>query len=289
MNITSLSISKTILFLIGFIIIISLLQFFVNIHPQRYYSQDTPDKYGLKYKNVSFTTSDNIKIKGWLITSKKANGTIIIGHGYPFDKGNILPVAKFLYPEYNLLYYDHRYFGESSGLISTIGIKETRDIKAALDFVRKKFGKKPVALYGFSLSASAMLMSNVDVNAIISDSAYANLENMIKHIYSIFGPLKYPFVETTNILSKIFFKIHPKNVSPASAIRDIKTPILIMHGENDSQIPVENAYLLKESNPDIKLWIAKGTDHGQAYSLYSGEYKKRVKDFLKKNMQVKNG
>jgi len=289
MNITPLSIFKTTLFLIGFIIIISLLQFFVNIRPPRYYSHDTPDKYGLKYENISFTTSDNIKIKGWLITSKKANGTVIIGHGYPFDKGNILPVAKFLYPDYNLLYYDHRYFGESSGSISTVGIREIRDIKAALDFVRKKFGKKPVAFYGFSLSASAMLMSNADVNAIIADSAYANLENMIKHIYSIFGPLKYPFVKTTNIISMVFFKIHPKNVSPAWTIKDIKTPILVMHGEKDSQIPVENAYLLKKSNPNIELWIAKDADHGEAYSLYSGEYKKRVKDFLKKNMQIKNG
>ena len=285
MNFTILTILKTASYLIGFIIIISLLQFFVNIHPPRYYTPGTPEKYGLKYENVSFTTPDNINIKGWLITSKESNKTVIIGHGYPFDKGNILPVAKFLYPDYNLLYYDHRYFGESSGLISTVGIKETRDVKAALDFVHKRFGKKPVALYGFSLSASAMLMSKSDVNAIISDSAYANLENMIKHIYRMFGPFKYSFVKTTNILSRIFFKVHPRDVSPALAIKDTKTPILVMHGEKDSQIPIENAHLLKESNPDIELWIAKGADHGYAYSLYPEEYKKHVKDFLKKNMK----
>ena len=285
MDVTLLSILKIIALLMGLIIIISLLQFFVNIHPPRYYSSDTPDNYDLEYENVSFTTSDNIKIKGWLIISEKANGTVIIGHGYPFDKGNILPVAKFLYPDYNLLYYDHRYFGESSGSISTAGMKEKNDVKAALDFVNNKFGKKPVALYGFSLSASAMLMSDTDVDAIISDSAYANLENMIKHIYSIFGPFKYPFIQLTNMFSMLFFKIHPKNVSPASAVKDMKIPILVMHGDKDSQIPVENAYLLKENNSHIELWIIKGADHGQAYALHPEEYKKRVKDFLKKNMK----
>ena len=106
---------KLFLILIIFILIISLLQFFINIHPPRYHDKDRPDDYNLKYENVSFTTSDNIKIKAWLVPSKKANATVIIGHGYPFDKGNILPVAKFLYPDYNLLYYDHRYFGESEG------------------------------------------------------------------------------------------------------------------------------------------------------------------------------
>ena len=53
------------------------------------------------------------------------------------------------------------------------------------DFVKKKFPNQSIALYGFSLSASAMLMSKIKVNAIVSDSAYANLENMVKKIPNI--------------------------------------------------------------------------------------------------------
>ena len=104
---------KWILLFLGFIIILSFMQFLLNIHPPRYIDPDRPENHNLKYENVSFETSDKITIRAWLIESKKANGTIIIGHGYPFNKGNILPVVKFLYPKYNLLLYDHRYFGES--------------------------------------------------------------------------------------------------------------------------------------------------------------------------------
>jgi len=284
--VTWLIVLRTLIVLIGFVLVVSLLQFLMSIHPHRYYDSNTPDNYGLKYKNVSFMTSDKITIKAWLISSAKTNGTVIIGHGYPFDKGNILPVVKFLYPDYNLLLYDHRYFGESSGSITTIGIKEVEDVKAAVDFVHKRFGKKePVALYGFSLSASSMLMAKTKVNAIISDSAYADLENMIKHVYSIFGPFKFPFVKITNIFSMIFLKVHPRKVSPALAIKDINVPVLVIHGEKDTQIPVENAYLLKESNPNIEFWIVKDSDHGEAYALAKDEYKKRVKDFLKKYMK----
>ncbi|MCK4521704.1 MAG: alpha/beta hydrolase [Nanoarchaeota archaeon] len=276
---------KTFIILGGFVLAVSLLQFFMSIHPPRYYSPDAPDKYGLKYENVSFITSDKINIKAWLVSSEKANGTVIIGHGYPFDKGNILPVVKFLYPDYNLLLYDHRYFGKSSGSISTVGIKEVEDVKAALDFVHKRFGKQPVALYGFSLSASAMLMAKTKVNAIIADSAYADLENIIKDIYKTFGPFKFPFVKTTNLISMIFFKVHPRMVSPALAIKDSDIPILVIHGEKDSQIPVENAYLLKESNSNIELWVAKESDHGEAYALYKNEYEERIKNFLKHSFQ----
>ncbi|MBU2633992.1 MAG: alpha/beta hydrolase [Nanoarchaeota archaeon] len=271
--------------IIGVIILFSLLQFFISIHPPRYYDPSTPKDYGLKYENVSFVTSDKIKIKAWLISSEKANGTIIIGHGYPFNKGNILPVVKFLHPDYNLLFYDHRYFGESEGKITTVGLKEVEDVKVAVNFVRERFGKKPIALYGFSLSASAMLMAKQQVNAIVADSPYADLGKMINHIYSIFGPLKFPFVITTNLLAKIFFGMWPKEVSPALAIKNYDVPILLIQGEKDSQIPVENAYALKESNPNIELWIVKGADHGWAYALYKNEYEKRVKDFLKKYMK----
>ena len=270
--------------IIGFILIYSLLQFLMSIHPPRFYDPNTPKDYNINYEKISFITSDQIKIKGWLLKSDKANGTIIIGHGYPFDKGNILPVAKFLYPDYNLLFYDHRYFGESEGKITTVGYKEVEDVKAAINFAKNKFPGKPIALYGFSLSASAMLMSKIKVNAIIADSPYADLEKMIEHIYSIFGPFKYPFVITTKFYAKIFLNINSKKVSPALAVKDYKVPILIIHGEKDSQIPVENSYILKESNPNIELWIVKNADHGQAYAFHKTEYEKRVKDFLKEHM-----
>jgi len=276
---------KIFIFLIGFILLFSLMQFLISIHPPRYYDHSTPGDYDLKYENVSFTTSDGIKIKGWLITSKNANGTIVIGHGYPFDKGNILHAVIFLYPNYNLLLYDHRYFGESSGSITTVGIREVDDVKAAINFVHERFNEdEPIALFGFSLSASAMLMAKSKVKAIIADSPYADLELMIKHVYSIFGPFKYPFVKVTKILGKIFFKIDPKKVSPAEAIKDINIPIFVIHGEKDTQIPVENAYKLKASNPDIEFWIVPESDHGQAYALSKGEYERRIKSFLKKHM-----
>lgn len=280
------TIIRIVVLIIIVVVFLSLFQFLMSIHPIRYYSKNTPAQYGLPYENVTFTTDDGITIKGWLLTSKKANNTVIVGHGYPFDKGNILPIVKFLYPEYNLLLYDHRYFGESGGSISTIGIKEPNDVASAVKFVQNRFDEKPIALYGFSLSATAMLLSNLPVQAIIADSPYADLERMIKHMYSIFGPLKYPFVVTTNLLAKLTFDVNPRDISPAKTIANSTTPILVIHGEKDSQIPLENAHTLQQSNPSIELWIAKNADHGQAYALYTEEYEKRVTEFLKKHMKI---
>lgn len=273
------------IYIIGFIVVLSVLQFLLSIHPFKFTSKKTPADYNLDYETVEFKTSDDITIRGWLVASKKANGTVIIGHGYPFDKGNIMPLVTFLHPDYNLLLYDHRYFGESEGRITSVGIREVKDVEAAVKFVKKKFGKKPVGLYGFSLSASTMLMAQPDVNVIIAEAPYADLERIINSVYRIFGPLRWPFVKVTEFLVWIVFGVDPKNVSAVDAVKESKIPTFLIHGDKDIQIPVEHSYAIKESNPKIELWIIKGADHGEAHMLKEKEYEKKVKDFLKKHMK----
>lgn len=279
---------RILLSVIVVVFVISLLQFLTSIHPPRFTTKLTPDSQGLSYENVSFTTTDNVLIKAWLIPSEQANATIIVGHGYPFDKANILPLVTFLYPSYNLLLYDHRYFGESDGRITTAGAREVHDVEAAVGWVRKKYGKQhPVGLYGFSLSASAMLMAQPDVRAIVAEAPYASLDNMVRVVYRIFGPFRFPFVATTRLYSRIFLGVDPKDVSPREAVKDSHIPTLMIHGDKDSQIPVENAHQIKEANPGIELWIVEGADHGEAHSLRGDEYERRVRAFFKEHLTNK--
>ena len=151
--------------------------------------------------------------------------------------------------------------------------------------IQKKFGPHhKIAHYGFSMSAAAMLMAETDAAAIIADSSYANLENMIKRQYSLFGPFKFPFVQATNLYTLLFFGMHPRGISPRDAVTGKSIPILIIHGSEDSQIPVENAHSLKEANPASELWIVEGTDHLQAASLRKTAYQKRIRAFLNQSL-----
>ncbi len=280
------NIIKILLIIVASIVLMSAFIFFINVRPFRNYDPDTPDRYGIVYEEVTFNTTDKITIHAWILKPEKSNGTVIVGHGYPFNKGNILSVAKFLYPEYTLLFYDHRYFGQSSGSVTSVGANEPKDVEAAVKFVRRRYGKEEnIALYGFSLSAAAVLMAKTEVDAIIADSPYSDLDSMVKHMYWIFGPFKYPFVKVTSLLSRIFFGVYPCDVSPTLAVKDIKVPILLIHGEKDMQIPVKHSQAIKASNPDIELWVVEGVRHGQAHADVQEEYEKRVNAFLKKNMK----
>lgn len=278
------AIVKIVLAVIGIIFLFSFLTFLMSIFPIRFKTADTPSNYGLEYEGISFNTSDDILIKGWFIPSKaKSNTTIIVTHGYPFDKNNVLGATHFLANNFNVLYFDFRYFGESKGKYSSAGFHEKKDLLSAIKYLKDRNLNK-IGVLGFSLGAATALITNSDdVGAIVSDSSYSDLNRIIREMYRIFPSItKEPFVFLTKIFAKIFLGISPKDISPVNEISKTKAHILLIHGDKDSQISVKNSKLLFEaSNKNrTELWIVEGVDHGQAHFLNKKKYEKKVIDLF---------
>ncbi len=274
---------KYIGYIIAFVILFSLLNFWLNTHPPKFKSRETPENYGLDYENVRFKTKDGLNLAGWLIKGKKGAPTVIVGHGYPFDKGNILHVVTFLHPDYTIFLFDFRSFGQSDGTVTTAGVKEIEDYKAAIKYLKtRKDINHTFGAYGFSLSAATFLMAeHPDVNAVVADSSYASIHDIINALYWYFGPLKFPFVWMTELYGKIFYGIDSGKYQAR-----VTVPTLLIHGSADSQIPASNSQKIYDrADKDLaELWIIEGADHGQSYAVNPKEYKARVKDFFKKNL-----
>ena len=107
---------KYLFIIVIFTVLLSLWGFYWAIRPLRIMSSITPSDFRVAYEDVSFRTQDNILLRGWFIPSSRPKAkTIIVLHGYPADKSNILPSRIFLHPFSNLLFIDFRYFGNSEG------------------------------------------------------------------------------------------------------------------------------------------------------------------------------
>jgi len=284
-NIFPKNIFLIILFVALFIILFSFLIFYLSIKPGKWPMEFSPESFNLEYENVSFKTSDGLKLKGWFIPGE-GNKTIIVMHGYPTNKADVLPFSMFLLKKFNVFLFDFRSFGESQGSYTTAGFREVKDLDAAINYLKDRKDAKNIGALGFSLGgAVALINKNDDLNAIVVDSTYSNLNNMIESMYRSFYFLKYPFVYMTKMYSKMFFGVYPKDVSPADGIKDIKKPVFIIHGKKDRQIPVNEAYILHEANKDAKLWIVENADHGYTYALNKEEYEKRVLEFFEKHLK----
>lgn len=279
------SIIRIVIIALGFFFVTSLWGFYISIRPPKIVSSLTPKNLQLDYENVWFKTSDGLTLSGWFVPSKtETKKTLILLHGYPADKGDILPALSFLHKDYNLLLFDFRYLGESEGKYSTAGAKEVKDLLAAIQFLKSK-AIEEVGVWGFSMGGAVALMSikkAPEIKAVVSEASYASLAQMAAELFKIPG-LRYPLAYLIGLWTKIFLGIDISNISPVKAVQNTTIPLLLIHSSTDAVIPFSHARILQkalEGNPRAEFWFHTGLAHGELDT----EYQKRVADFFQRHL-----
>jgi uncharacterized protein len=275
------TILRVILIVFLFLMITSLWAFYSSIRPPKIISSLAPSDLKLRYEDVSFRTIDGLTLRGWYIPAAQATGkTLILLHGYPADKGNILPVLAFLHEDFNLLLFDFRYLGKSEGSYSTAGAKEIDDLLGAIQFLKSR-GIREVGVWGFSMGGAVALMAiekAPEIKVVVSDSSYASLAQMALQLFRM-PVLNYPIAYLIGVWAKLFLGIDVREVSPAARIRHTALPILLIHSSADAVIPFSQARVLQQSlakNPNAEFWFNDQFAHGQLAS----DYRIRVRKFF---------
>lgn len=286
--------------IIAFFILTSLLAFLLYTKPAKIKSSITPDKLGLNYEEIYFTTSDHIKLRGWYIPKQSqqiidgtANQTIIILHGYPADKGDVLPTHAFLAEHYNLLLFDFRRLGDSGGKFSTVGANEVNDLLAAVEYLKSKnistkigfaTGGNEIGLLGFSMGGAVALMATPqvpEIKAVAANSAYASLDLMLPSVFRL-PIIKPPLIWLTKLWMQIVLGINIKNIAPMTAAKNINIPTLIIHSKNDQVIPFIHAQLIQtalEHNPQAEFLF-----HEQIHGGLPLNYQVKILEFFQKHL-----
>ncbi len=276
---------RIILIFISFLVVTSLWGFYISIRPPKLHSSITPRDLRMNFEEISFKTTDGLTLRGWYIAGAKSTGkTLILLHGYPADKGNILPALAFLHEDFNLLMFDFRYLGESEGSYSTAGAKEVEDLLAAIRFLSGR-GISEVGVWGFSMGGAVALMTIEKapaIRAVISESSYASLADMAFQLFRI--PLvNYPLAYLVRLWARLFLGIYLGDVSPAERVRNTRIPILVIHSIADSVIPFSHGKSLQTAlanNPAAEFWFNEENVHGELGS----DYQSRVKSFFHRHI-----
>lgn len=267
-------------------VLFSLIFFWLYAHPKRYYGAYKPADFKLKPEAVTLLTSDGIKLDGWFIPNKNSKKVVIICHGYPMDKGDVLGLTFFLAREFNLFYFDFRATGRSGGFFSSGGARETRDIDAAVKYLEGRGFRDGVGAYGFSMGAATVLLSkNPAIKARVLDAPYAELGGELDHVFRPFGAWRKPLLGLMRLWSFLFMGVNINSVSPARSAAALATPILLVHGDADKQVPLENSLRIKAAAPAAELWVIKGSGHGENWYTAGNEYEQRLSAFFARNLR----
>jgi fermentation-respiration switch protein FrsA (DUF1100 family) len=284
--------------LVAGLLLLPLINLVLSVRPPTFVTDDDPSRHGLAFEIAAFRTADGLTLRGWFIPSSRSGApggtrrqaTIVVGHGYPADKGNVLGQALFLHGCFNLLLYDSRYFGESQGVYTTAGFLEARDLDAAMAYLKARPDVDPAKLgaMGFSMSAAAFLLANQrDLKALVADSSYATLEGVIRQQFIRFPEFaEWALVTLTKLYASLLLGVDVDVVAPERAVASLRTPLLLIHGAGDNQIPVEHAYrIYANAHPTTaELWIVPGADHVVAYSHARQAYEDKVSRFFVRHL-----
>ncbi|OGS11924.1 MAG: hypothetical protein A2234_06830 [Elusimicrobia bacterium RIFOXYA2_FULL_58_8] len=259
--------------------------FWIYAHPRRYISPREPESLGLIPERVRLSTTDGISLDAWFIPHKISGKTVIICHGYPMDKGDVLELTHFLARDFNLLYFDFRATGRSGGFFSTGGKREVRDIDAAVAFLKSRGLAGGIGLFGFSMGAATVLLSeNPAIKARAADAPYADLAQEMAHIFRGFGIWRKPLLAAMKAWSLVLMGVNINSISPARSAAGLTTPVLLIQGDADTQVPPENAFKIKAASPSAELWLIKGAGHGETREAAGLQYEERIAAFFAKNL-----
>lgn len=248
----------------------------------------------LQKEQVYTASKHDYKLYGTYIENlKSTKNTIILVHGLGGSRWSVMKYTDmYLDKGFNVLIYDGRDHGYSGGDNVTYGYYEKDDLDKWVQWVYKKNKGGIIGVHGESMGAvTALLQSKMDetkkrVSFYIADSGYSDLNDIfalrLKEDYKIkFTIAAKPLLFYANIINKINNEFDFNQVSPINDIKNVKTPIMFIHGANDKYIPKYMSEEMYKAKSGIKkLYIAPNSNHGEAYYNNEDEYRENVYSFI---------
>ena len=186
---------------------------------------------------------------------------------------------------HNVLLVDQRAHGKSGGTTICYGIRERYDCLCWVNYACERFGSDiKIMLSGVSMGGATVLMaSGLDlpdnVCGIIADSPYSSPEAIIRKVCGDMGlphKLAFPFVR----LGAFLFAGLRIEGGADKAVKQSKTPILIIHGEEDRFVPTQMSRdIFAACASEKRLETFPEAGHGLSYMVDAERYRQIFSEF----------
>jgi pimeloyl-ACP methyl ester carboxylesterase len=242
------------------------------------------------------TASDGTRIAGWYIPAANQNAaaaTIVLAHGAGKTKSEMLAWAGPLHADYNLVLFDFRNHGQSSGDVTTLGVREVHDLQAILDWLERTKAPHSVAVLGVSMGGVTAIDEAADderVGAVILDSTHATLVGALQAQLQHEGfPLSLPGAWSILLGGLLRTGEDLSVADPLGSIGRVgERPVLIVAaGEDEAVGPTDVEDLMAaagDNGATVELKTCPAAGHGKSVEVCSAEYAGWVLGFLQRSL-----
>ncbi len=239
----------------------------------------------LPVEAVSFESGSGSRLSGWFLRGQPHRGGVLLMHGIRANRLEMLGRARMLHGNgFSVLLFDFQAHGESPGQYLTFGFLESRDARAAFDFLRQRLPGERVGVVGMSLGGAAAILSErpLEADAMVLEAVFGSfdeaLDNRLAMQIGSLGPWLSPFLKY-QVKPRLGFD--PDILRPAEAIAKVHAPLLLIAGDADRHASLgEMKRIYATANEPKELWIVAGARHVDFHRFMPEEYQRRVLGFL---------
>lgn len=239
----------------------------------------------------------HVTISGNLIKGS-SNKLVIFAHGFQGTRWDMTKYAQWFFEEgWNMVFFDFRTCGESTGKIGSLGGLEVRDLEGVVRWSRDRLGEQDkLLLFGESVGAAVCAVyssRDESVSAVIADSIYSSA---LKEVRSKLLRTLLPkwFVERVLIDVTGWIRFYPgyqiSEMNPEYSLMRTSIPLLLVHGEADMQVPPSMPWTIFRKRRELaptRIYLCKGAGFAGSWETNPKKYLDVIQDFLNDDAAIK--
>lgn len=240
--------------------------------------------------SFSIESDSGSLIAGWHTEPVDCDGVVILVHGIRGSRLTMLERARLLHASrFATVMIDLQAHGESTGDSITIGHLEKHDVRAAVEYARRKHPSQPIGLVGVSLGgAAAVLASPLDIDALVIESVYPDVDAAIHNRVSArLGPVAAIPSELLLVQLGPRLGISRSELRPIDQISKVDCPVLVASGTADLHTTVsETRAIFNAARQPKELHLFDGAGHVDLLRFEPVEYRDQIIGFLNRHLRA---
>jgi alpha-beta hydrolase superfamily lysophospholipase len=261
---------------------------FTGVTVTRPRNEHSPADVGLRYETRSIPVGQaGGTLEAWYVPSDAPRGIVLMFSGYAESKDSLLSVAAAFHDMgYDALMVDFRGVGGSSGDDTTLGVRESEDVNVSLAYAQKEWPGRRTILYGVSMGAAALLravaIGGANPDAIIVESPFDRLLSTVGNRFNAMGLPAFPTSELLVFWGSVQQGSNGFANNPVEYARSVRCPTLLMHGEQDPRVTVEQSRAIYDALGGYKEQVEfRGAGHQSLIATAPQLWKDSAEHFLR--------
>lgn len=242
---------------------------------------------------VELTARDGVVLRGeWWAGTGERKAAVLLLHGVSDSRRGMAGQGRMLREAgYSVLAVDARGHGASGGERISYGVVERRDVAGWVEWLRAREGVERVFGVGSSMGGAILLQSLpvARLDAVVAECAFSDFRAVAYHRVGQRVGLReewarwvvWPAVEPALEWVRWRHGLNLREAAPVEGLQGSGTPVLLIHGARDGNIPPEHSErLLRARGSGVEIWRVAEAAHVNAMSAAPEEYRRRVLGFL---------